>query len=127
MKEKEYEKFRGNSKIEKIRERKEFLREEYSKARKKFDKSYRQAKRRFRRGKFNKIEMAESKNPQEMWRLLKDLSEPKKERELLEFIRNDGTISSDKKEILEKWYKDYAESFGDLKSNPNLAFDDEFF
>ena len=41
--------------------------------------------------------MAESKNPQEMWRLLKDLSEPKKERELLEIIRNDGTILSDKK------------------------------
>ena len=103
------------------------MREEYSKASKKFDKSYRQAERKFRREKFNKIETAESKNPQEMWRLLKDLSEPKKERELLEIIRNDGTISNDKKEILQKWYKDYAESFGDLKSNPNPAFAYEFF
>ena len=87
----------GTQKQKKLRERKEFLREEYSKASKKFDKSYRQAERKFRREKFNKIETAESKNPQEMWRLLKDLSEPKKERELLEIIRNDGTISSEKK------------------------------
>ena len=53
-----------------------------------------------------------------------NLSEPKSHKKILEVIRDDNTISSDLKEVLQKWYKDFADNFSGLKNNPDLAFDD---
>ena len=50
-------------------------------------------------------------NPAEMWKRLKALSEQKPSNVLLEIVCDDGTISSDKKEVLLKWYSDFSQCF----------------
>ena len=46
-------------------------------------------------------------NPAEMWKRLKALSEQKPSHVLLEILCDDGTISSNKKEVLLKWHRDF--------------------
>ena len=68
-----------------------------------------------------------SNDPSEMWKRLKALSDRKSSSVLLEIIREDGSISSDKKEVLEKWCSDFKQCFKGMKDDPDLVFDDEFF
>ena len=61
-----------------------------------------------------------------MWKRLKALSDRKSSAVLLEIIRQDGTISTDKKEVLEKWCSDFSECFKGIKDDPDLVYDDDF-
>ena len=45
---------------------------------------------------------------------------------LLEIIREDGSISTDKKEVLEKWCTDFTQCYKGMKDDPDLVFDYEF-
>ena len=67
-----------------------------------------------------------SNDPAEMWKRLKALSDRKSSSVLLEIIRQDGSISTDKKEVLEKWCSDFSECFKGIKDDPDLVFDDTF-
>ena len=61
-----------------------------------------------------------------MWKILKSLSEPKSNRVNMEIVNNDETISTDIKEILERWHSDISGLFSGLRDDPGLAFDDLF-
>ena len=94
-----------------------------------FDKAFRQAKRKFENNSFkNLADLAEkaSNDPAEMWKRLKALSDRKSSSVLLEIIRQDGSISTDKKEVLERWCSDFSECFKGIKDDPDLVFDDTF-
>ena len=54
------------------------------------------------------------------------MSDHKPSHVLLEIIRQDGTISSDLKEVLSKWHSDFSACFKGIKDDPNLVFDDNF-
>ena len=42
-------------------------------------------------------------------------------------MRKDGTISTDVKEVLERWLTDISRLFSGLQENPEVAFDDAFY
>ena len=48
-------------------------------------------------------------------------------RDILEMIRDDGSITNDSKEILYKWYSDFSKCFSSLQDNSDVAFDDKFY
>ena len=94
-----------------------------------FDKVFRQAKRQFENKSFkNLADLADkaSNDPAEMWKRLKALSDRKSSSVLLEIIRQDGSISTDKREVLEKWCSDFSECFKGIKDDPDLVFDEDF-
>ena len=94
-----------------------------------FDKVFRQAKRQFENKSFkNLADLADkaSNDPAEMWKRLKALSDRKSSSVLLEIIRQDGSISTDKREVLEKWCSDFSECFKGMKDDPDLVFDEDF-
>ena len=62
----------------------------------------------------------------EVWKKFKSLSEPKSSKVILEIIREDMTITTDIKEILNRWHKDISGLFSGLRENPDLAFNDQF-
>ena len=47
--------------------------------------------------------------------------------ESLEILREDGSISQDIKEILEKWYKDISQLYSGVRENPDLVYDQQFY
>ena len=57
---------------------------------------------------------------------MNSLSETKPKKRVLEIIRDDKTISNDTKEVLNKWFSDFSESFSGFKNNQDLAYDDVF-
>ena len=62
-----------------------------------------------------------------MWRKLNKLSEPVTARVSMEIVREDGTISNDVKEILERWHRDISKLFSGLRDNPDIVFDEMFY
>ena len=63
----------------------------------------------------------------ESYSLAYELSEPPSTRAALEIVRQDGTISQDIQEILEKWYVDISRLFSGLRDNPGIAFNEDFY
>ena len=55
------------------------------------------------------------------------LGTPTTPREALEVVRNDGSVSRDIKEVLERWHTDISGLFSGLRNNPDFAFDDDFY
>ena len=110
------------------RDLKQRLRNDFKTSQDLFDKLYRKTKRKSKTNSFQSLaQLAEdaSTNPSEIWKRLKALSEPKSKTEIFEIIRQDGTISSDIKEILTQWHTEFSECFAGLRDNIDLAFDDE--
>ena len=66
-------------------------------------------------------------NPAEMWAKLKKLCDPPSTRAALEVVQADGNISTDIKEILDRWYRDISRLFSGLRDNPEMAFNDLFY
>lgn len=61
-----------------------------------------------------------------MWKL-KKLCDPPSTRAALEIVKADGTISTDIKLILDRWYRDISRLFSGLRDNPEMAFNDLFY
>ena len=109
-------------------EKKELL-DHFKQAQKNFDGKFKVLKRQYQYKSFHKLaDLADkaSNDPTEMWKRLKALSDAKNSHVLLEVIRNDGTISKDKKEVLLKWHDDFEKCFKGMKDDPDLVFDDDF-
>jgi hypothetical protein len=105
------------------------LQHNYKLAQQCFDKRFRQLKREHEKKAFHELaDLAEkaTSDPTEMWKRLKALSDHKPSSIMMEIVREDGTISSDVAEILERWHKDFSQCFQGLKDDPDLAYDDEF-
>ena len=74
-----------------------------------------------------KLERTASNNPSEMWNNLKRLCNPPSIKATLEFVREDGSITNDINEVLQRWLNDISGLFSGLKQNPEFAFDDKFY
>ena len=92
-----------------------------------FDGKFRYFKRKHKKQEFENIESSSKTNPIEMWNIFKKLSSPPSTRAALEIVREDETISTDMKEILQRWHKDISSLFSGLRENPEFAFDDLFY
>ena len=106
---------------------KNILNEEFKLAQRHFDKKFLYFKRQHKSNKTQNLKDAAERDPNEMWKQIKSLSEPKSSRVILEIIRQDKSISTDIKEILERWHSDISGLFSGFRENPNLAYDDNFF
>ena len=58
---------------------------------------------------------------------IKRLNETKSTKAVLEIINSDKTITNDIKEVLNKWQTDISKLFSDIRDNPEVTFNDEFF
>ena len=92
-----------------------------------YDKKYRFFKRQHKKKEFEDLSEDAVNNPAEMWAKLNRLCNPPSIRAALEIVRADGTISTDKREILERWFQDISKLFSGLRENPEMAFDNEFY
>ena len=122
--EKQYLNFTAISHLEK--RQKQFLLLQFKVAQKHFDKKFRFFKRKHESLSTQGLSDF-YKTPQELWKRLKLLSEPKSTKVLLEIIREDGSISTDVKEILFRWHSDFSKCFQGVQDNPDIVFDDEFY
>ena len=107
--------------------KKKILKEQFQAAQKDFDKKFRFYKRKNRADKSKLLEENAEKNPNEMWKYIKSLSEPKSSKVVMEIIRQDNTISTDIKEVLDRWHSDISGLFSGIRENPDLAYNDDFF
>ena len=106
---------------------KNILNGEFKEAQRNFDKKFRFFKRQHRSNKTQNLKDNAEKDPNEMWKQLKSLAEPKSSKVVLEIIRQDKSISTDIKEVLERWHSDISGLFSGFRENPDLAYDDHFF
>ena len=106
---------------------KSILRNEFKDARKVFDKTFRQAKRNYKKQSQRELERNAKQNPTDMWSSLKKLNNPPCSRAALEIVRADDTISHDLKEILERWLLDISKLFSGVEDNPEMVFDNNFY
>ena len=103
------------------------LRVDYKTAQNLFDKKFRFFKRQHKKKDFEDLEQLSKNNPTQMWAKFKLLCDPPSTRAALEIVRADGSISSDIKEILERWYCDISRLFSGFRENPEMVFDNEFY
>ena len=92
-----------------------------------FDRKFRFFKRKAKKQQFIDLENMAKNNPREMWTQLKRLGNPPLTRAALQIVRDDGSISSDIKEVLARWNRDISKLFSGLRENPDFAFDDSFY
>ena len=45
----------------------------------------------------------------------------------IEIVKEDGSISHNIKEVLNRWFKDISGLYSEVKENPELNFNDEFY
>ena len=95
--------------------RKRHLKEMYCAHRKVFNRILRKSKRRFQLNEQNKLHdyLNDYENPREFWKAIGKigLSNERKQNIPFEVITNDGTVSNDKADVLEKWQTDYERLF----------------
>ena len=106
---------------------KSYLRSIFKSAQLVFDKKYRYFKRRHEKEQFNELETFARSNPAAMWKALKRLNNPPNTKAALEIVRQDGSISADIKEVLERWLTDISRLFSGLQENPDVVFDEAFY
>ena len=129
QKEKLYLSFYCDPRDQQQRQIKQQLLNNFKTSRKAFDLKFRQLKRQHSFSSLKKLaDLADkaSHDPTEMWKRLKALSDSKNSHVLLEIISEDGSISKDKKEVLQKWHTDFSECFKGIKDDPTMVFDDDF-
>ena len=124
-----YTSYKCDGKVPFQRREKSHLLNQFKTAQKTFDRKFQFFKRQHTTKSFHELaDLADkaSSDPAEMWKRLKALSDHKPAHVLLEIVRNDGTISKDVKDVLEKWHNDFSECFKGIKDDPDLVFDDDF-
>ena len=91
-----------------------------------FDKKFRYLKRKFNSQKQKELLDLASENNPNIWVKIKKLNSPPS-RPPLEIVRADQTISTNIKEILERWHLDISRLFSGLRDNPEMAYDEDFY
>ena len=115
-KEKVYLKSRGNNR--------NVLKHEFRIAQKLFDKTYRQAERKFNRERILELENLTTTDPNKFWQCIKDLGPKKKNIIPLEVYNENGDVVYDKQSVLKVWKSDYSELYNQTENDGN--FDDNF-
>ena len=108
------------------RNRKSQLRDLFKRAQQTFDKKYRTFKRQHESKNISIIyDLAKNKSPN-LWEHIKKLNcPPTKPR--FEIIRDDGSVSTDSDEILDKWFTDISRLYSGVRNNPEMVFDEDFY
>ena len=106
---------------------KNLLRLNFKTAQRSFDKKFRYLKRQHSKTQFSDLDINAKKHPADMWKALKKLDNPPTARAALEIIKEDKSISTDLREVLDKWYQDISGLFSGLQEDPELAFNEEFY
>ena len=70
-------------------------------------------------------DLAKNKSP-DLWEKIKKLNCPPS-RPNLEIVREDGSISRDNNEILNKWFTDKSRLYSGIRDNPEMVFEEDFF
>ena len=91
-----------------------------------FDKKFKNFKRKFINQKQNELLDMASENDPNIWAKIKRLNSPPS-RPPLEIVKTDQTISTNIREILERWHLDISRLFSGLRDNPEMAFDEGFY
>ena len=104
--------------------RKSKLRDNFKNAQTNYDRKLRFYKRKFKKQESDQLSISSSDNPAEMWAKLKRLAEPVTSRVAMEIVREDGTISHDVKEVLQRWHKDISQLFSGIREDPDIVFED---
>lgn len=102
------------------RREKQSLFQNFKRKRKLFDREYRKSKRRYQIEEKIGISESETRNPQEFWKKINSLGRSKKKENDIpdQVIKDDGSISSDKIEKLDKWQSDFTKIYNpDANSN----------
>ena len=102
------------------------LRKAFKNAQTHFDKKFRYFKRKFINQKQNELLDMASENDPNIWAKIKRLNSPPS-RPPLEIVKTDQTISTNIREILERWHLDISRLFSGLRDNPEMAFDEGFY
>ena len=123
--EKEYLKFKVQSNAD--FRYKNYLRTNFKVAQKVFDKKYRYFKRQHHKKQYDELEINARTDPSAMWAALKKLNNFPDTKAALEIVREDQTISTDVREVLERWFRDISGLFSGLQEDPEVAFDDNFY
>ena len=123
--EKDYLNYKAN--LNSQLQQKQYLHNVFKEKQKIFDCKFRFFKRKAKKQQYNELESLAKNDPREMWAYLKRLGNPPTSRAALQIVRDDGSISADIKEVLERWHKDISNLFSGLRQNPTFAFDDSFY
>ena len=91
-----------------------------------FDKKFRYFKRKASKKEFIDIENECKDNPTAVWERIRKSGDPFSSRTALEIVREDGSISNDVQEVLERWHEDISALYSGLRENPEFAFNDKF-
>ena len=103
---------------------KNILRLNFKTAQKNFDKKFRYLKRQHHKNQFRDLETNASKNPTAMWEALKKLDNRPTTKAALEIIREDKSVSTDLKEVLNRWSQGFSL---DCRRTQNLLSTRSFF
>ena len=81
----------------------------------------------FKKNEINMLESNAKNDPAAMWATLNKLKDPPNVKAALEIVKEDGSISHDLKEVLNRWFTDISGLFSEVKNNPDVAFNDDFY
>ena len=87
------------------------LRTTFKLCQKTFDKKYRFYKRQHRKKEYSELETNARMDPTAMWAALRRLDNPPNAKAALEIVREDKSISTDVKEVLERWFRYFKTLF----------------
>ena len=115
--EKKFKRFKGH------RSQKNRLKLNFDISRDVFDKSLRQAERKYNNNIVLNIEQMSHNNPKQFWKKIKDMS-PKKS-DLPTKIEKNGNVITDQKDVLNIWKTDFEDLYNPKFSTTNEAFMEE--
>ena len=102
--------------------RKKALRTQYKRARDDFDKTLRQRERQYFASKREYITNVQTRNPKEFWNEINKLG-PEKNKQSASYVKmENGNISHNNTDILNKWKKDFSQLLGEANGN----YDEDF-
>ena len=102
------------------------LRNIFKEAQSLFDKKFRFYKKKFKNKEIEDLGKQAAEDPTSVWKKLKRLGATPAKR-VLEIVKEDGSLSREVGEILERWAKDISNLYAGLHESPDIAFDDNFF
>ena len=65
-------------------------------------------------------------DPSQVWKKLQRLN-AKPLKRVMEVVREDGSISGDTGEVLQRWFQDISNLYAGLNEQPDIAFDESFY
>ncbi len=101
-----------------VRQIKRRLLERFQIAQQRFDKEYNKAKRNFQKQQQSEISTLNTSDPRKFWQKVKSLGPNLQKKDIpMEVVLDDGTVSHNLSDVLQKWKSDYETLFDDKISD----------